>query len=472
MHVRAERIDDCPEKAVLTAPLLWIAVLTATLAIPFRSVPWSFVDLYEVLYAADSHSWRSTLRGAFSAGVEYRPAFTIAVKFFYQLAGLHLWFYKLLILTEFAAILGLFVCILRPTTNDRAKAAILAVTCVAGLHSSRILFTFVPINQHAASILLVLLTIGLALNARPVFLSWLIVPLTLMATLLSEFGLVIPPVVTALWWARARGTNRRSLLGCWAAFGIYAAIRFGLGNQSELGLTHGDTGLGFAIVDPKYIENVFEHAPLLFWIYNVIANVLTVLASEPRQGVYEFVYSLLRGTASPWQWMHIVSSVCTTLFIWIRIRRRDFSLRDRQLVWLGLALLVFGGGLGAAYTRDRIALAVGLGYGVLLYVCAADVLEHPPGQRATRASLSALLIAVFTVWALRDAELWFQIADTAWERHLEWTDRFEDLGGYKKPQTALLEELKRQALSFTDGPRHDSGWKYDWLERRERPVDR
>src|SRR5262245_3132824 len=99
-----ENIEPSRKAVTLMVPLMWIGGLTATLAIPFRSVPWSFVDLYEVLYKADSVRWRSTLRGAFSAGVEYRPAFTIAAKFFYQLVGLHLWFYKLLILGEFAAI--------------------------------------------------------------------------------------------------------------------------------------------------------------------------------------------------------------------------------------------------------------------------------------------------------------------------------------------------------------------------------
>ena len=32
-------------------------------------------------------------------------------------------------------------------------------------------------------------------------------------------------------------------------------------------------------------------------------------------------------------------------------------------------------------------------------------------------------------WLVRSAETYFQLRDSAWDLHLEWTDRYAELGG-------------------------------------------
>jgi hypothetical protein len=80
---------------------------------------------------------------------------------------------------------------------------------------------------------------------------------------------------------------------------------------------------------------------------------------------------------------------------------------------------------------------------------------------------------VAIAWFLRSAETYIQFRDTAWDFHLEWTDRYADLGGAAQPQTELLTSLRSAALSATPAdPRLDPAWTYALFERRFRPGDR
>ena len=456
----------------LAIPLLFALALTLAYAVPFSAILWPFGDVYDVLLKADSLSWIETLIMAFREGVEYRPFFMLVVKMLYGTVGLHLWIYKLLVLLQFALILGVVIAILRPTGTARTIAALLAVGCIAGLHTSRILFSFFPLNHHSLTMLLVLFAAALALNGSGRLVEWLLPVVTLTALFFIEFGLLIPPVLTVLWLVKARGTTWRGVAGSWVVLAFYLAVRFGIGIQEELGLAHAETGIGFEFMELHDIEETFRHAPILFWGYNIVANVLQVLIAEPRNGVYYFVRSLLRDNTGLTSWFHVLSSAVTTACIGWTLARRSLGPRDRQLVALGIALLVCGGGLGLLYSRDRIGLPVGLGYAILLYVTVAQWLERPSTHALARDATAMLVVLLAAAWLVRDAEAWFQLRDTAWERRVEWTARFEELGGFKKPETELLERLKAALISDSvDDPRRDPPWTFVLVERRVKPYN-
>src|SRR5262245_19320351 len=101
-------------------PLLWAVALTAAFAVPLARIPWPFGDVYEVLLKAEGLDWRTTVVGAFRERVEYRPFFTLAVKLLYGTNGLQLWFYKALVLVQFATIFAVLAVILRPATLSRS----------------------------------------------------------------------------------------------------------------------------------------------------------------------------------------------------------------------------------------------------------------------------------------------------------------------------------------------------------------
>ena len=442
-------------------PTLWALVVTISLGAALATLSWPFVDLYNNLYKAAAFSWSDTIVSAFAGGLEYRPLLLIGIKLVHQLVGIRVWVYQALVILQFAAVLALLVWMFRPQTRERATAACVALACVVGLHSSRVMFLFAPLNAHSFGVVLLLAAVLLAIRPRSRLGEMAFLPLTLGALLLLESGGLIVAVMLVLWKMRAPGASGRALTATLIGAAIYLALRFGLGTQTPAS-TYTETGLGFHDVDAARLGEMFLHAPWLLWIYNVVASFLTVVASEPRAGKYHFVAAILNGRVPVWMYVHVLASVMTTAVVGYALARsRVTSPRDRQLVAVGATVLVLGSALGFLYTRDRIALSAGVGYAMLVYVGLAATLE---GRRQVLTTACVAIIAAG--WFIRTAEAYFQLRDAAWENRLEWTTRYEELGGYTRPQTDMLQVLRHQAIAdAADDPRRDPAWTYVWFER-------
>ena len=504
-------------KEVSRLPVLWALAYVVLFAIVFFTIPFSLGDTYSHLVGPALSSWHDAFVDAFTArGREYRPFFTLGIKAAYSAAGTWLPFYQSLVLLLFAALLTVVVWLCRPVQRPRALAACVAVSCLCGLHTSRILFGFWPLNHYAVVMVMLLIAIGLAIHPRTRPHDWVFGLLMLVATLSLEFGILIVPVLTVLWWFGAPGISWRGVAAMVTAVAVYAAIRFTFGDHSGELTLWADSGFGFQNLDASALRARFGDAPWVLWIYNVAGTMLTVLFSEPRDGVYSFVESLLARDMETWQWFQVGSSTLTTLVIaaglirgwpWKEGRRQGVPgdkeerrqgvpgdrERDRLLVVAGSALLVFGSVLSFVYTRDRLGLAGGIGYALLLYVAIGSWLEWSgigdrgsgigePGSGPTqplvasaqplvasafrRKAATTVLMLVAAVWVIRGAETWFQLRDTAWDYHVEWTDRFVELGGAQN-STDLMRELRTTALSKTPADvRLDPAWTYALFERR------
>src|SRR5688572_18025903 len=416
-------------------PVVWALVVTTVMGTGLWRLSWPFVDLYNNFERATSMSWRATLGYALGGGVEYRPLLIIGVKVAHQLAGLRAWFYKALVLLQFAAILAALLWIFQPLTRKRAAAACVALACLAGLHTSRVLFMFVPLNAHSLSVLLLLAGLILALLPASRFSEWLFLPLTFGALLLLESGGLIVAVTLVLWRMRAPGATGRAVTATLAAAAVYLAVRFGLGAQVAAS-TYTETGLGFADVSAARLAELFGQAPWLLWIYNVAASVLTIAASEPRAGKYVFVEAILHGNVPLWMFVHVLSSVMTTaIVVYALATSRIAHGRDRQIAAAALTIVILGSALGFLYTRDRIALSAGVGYAMLVYVGVAAVLERLPDRPVSRVLATACLAVMAMGWMVRTGEAYLQLRDAGWENYQEWTARYEELVGLTRPQT-------------------------------------
>lgn len=451
-------------------PIVWALGCVVVLGVAFWSVSWPYVDAYNNLNEASRWTWSQYVRYAFGGGTEYRPLLTLGTKLAYEVVGLHLWVYQAVVLLQYAAVLGLLVWLFRPIGTRRGMAAAVAIACVVGLHSTRILFFFVPLNAHSAALVLVLVAVALAVDPRARAFDWIFFPLTLVALPVLESSLLIAPLVAVLWWLKAPGVSARAVAGVAAAVIVYLAVRFTFGVVQGASIYTG-SGLGLSFADPETLRDVFQRAPWLFWVYNVVATFLTVAASEPRAGVYEFVKSLLGGETPLWRWWHVGSSVLTTVVMAAALRSyRPASSRDRLLLGSGLVLVVFGSALGFLYTRDRIAISAGVGYAIVLYVAIAALLDRLPASGWRRPVLAAVTGVIACAWVVRSAEAYVQLRDLAWDYHLEWTTRYEDLGGPAQPQIEILTSMRSAALRDTpDNPRLDPAWTFMLFERRYSP---
>jgi hypothetical protein len=449
-------------------PVAWTVACLVVLGIGFLGISWPYVDVHNNLREATSWGWGRYVRYAFSRGIEYRPLLTLAIKGAYDLVGLHLWVYQLLVLAQLAAALALMLWLFQPRDSRRGLAAALALSCAVGLHTSRIFFLFIPLNAYSGTLILLLLALVIALEPRARAYDWILFPVTFVGLFTLESTLLIVPLIVALWWRKAPGVSWRGVTAMLTAVVVYLGVRFAFGGPASVTSSYVGSGLGFSQATPETLRNVFEHAPWLFWVYNVIASFLTVIASEPRAGTYEFLAALLQDRTPFWPWLHVASSVLTTILIAVALYLyRPLSERDRLLRLAGFVLVVFGSGLGFLYTRDRIGLSAGIGYALLLYVALTvtfDRLLDVAGWR--RVSVVGLVCALAVAWNVRVVEAYAQLRDTAWDYHSEWTERWPDLGG-SQPQTELLTALRADALRSMPGdPRRDPAWTFVLFERR------
>ena len=140
----------------------------------------------------------------------------------------------------------------------------------------------------------------------------------------------------------------------------------------------------------------------------------------------------------------------------------ELAIRVESHYWSDATISISRGG-----TWNRIGLAGGIGYALLVYVAAAAWLEHTPAGWQRRLAIGTVAV-VAALWIIRSGEMWFQLRDTAWDYRVEWTDRFEELGA-KQEQTDVLRRMKTAALARTPAdPRHDPAWTYLLWERRFR----
>ena len=451
-------------------PFVFCIVVTLALGHAYRAVRWSFVDTsVNLSAAADTRSWSELVSDALTKSVEYRPLLDVGTRAAYRVAGLNLGTYKILVVIEFALVLLILAAMFQARGWRRVVASVLGLSVVVGLHTSGILFLFVPLNAYAASILVVLAATLLTLTPRFRPYEWTLMPLTLIALLWLEIGVFIVPIVAVAWLMKAPGATWRSVAGASLGLLVYLIARLGF-SPGGVPFDSPETGLGFSSISADEAATMFAKAPWLLWAYNIGSTLFTVLASEPRAGRFQFIEQLLRGNVPPWMWIHVLSSVVTTATVAVALLGvRSLPQRDRLLAAFGGVLVVGGSLLGFLYTRDRIGLPVGIGYAMLVFVTASALLERRDGGWRTIAA--GVLVAVLSVcWLLRTAERYVAMRDMAWDYHLEW-DR--PAAAETAKVNPIVAQMRAAAMKRVPADaRRDPAWTYKVFERRYEPETR
>jgi len=441
--------------------VIWCIAVTLLLGSAFREIGWSYVDTANNLSAAaDSRSWHELASDALTKSVEYRPLLDLGTRSAYRVLGLNIDAYQAIVFVEFGVLLIMLVVLFRPSGWRRVAAAILALSVAVGLHTSRILFLFVPLNAYLTSLLLVLVAVFVVITPKRRIFEWVLLPLTMIALFWLELGVLIVPLVIGAWLASAPDTTWRSVVASAAGLAIYLVARLGFG--PSMGPDVPDTGLGFSMLSAADRVAMFGERPWLLWLYNVGATLMTVVASEPRAGTFRFVAALRADAVPAWMWLHVVSSLLTTLVVCLAVPGiRARATRDRLIAVFGGVLLIGGSVLGFLYTRDRIGLAAGIGYAMLVYVAVTALLERPV-SRWMSITATALVVMLGVGWSLRVGEMYVALRETAWDFHHEWT-RDEA----QAPADTIVGRMRAATLRQRPAdPQHDPLWTYVLFERR------
>ena len=449
-----------PTSPALRTPWVWAGLLFAGMVVQFSYHPWVWIDTPYELYLAKSLNIKGMVIQGFTADVEYRPLRLLAVDLIYGVVGANLTVFKATTVVQFAGVLWCFVVLFRVATGYQALAACLALSCFVGLHTSSIMFGFFPVSFHSLALLGLLATAVLCMGAHRFWYPALYFAVCLVLPFAIEIGLLLPPMLVALWWAGAPGVQRRDIAWGLGGVALYLVVRATFSTAGvDVPWIHNESGLGFGQVDQDGFSDTFGQAPYLFWVYNVMANLMTVLFSEPRGGAFEFIHALIEGDTPPWRWVHLTTSLATTIAGIVVLMRRRLEGRQRQLLVLGCVLLLSNSLLGFLYARDRVGLVAGAGYAVLVFLMASLLIES---GRFRRAGALTLVVALLAGWTWRSAESMLRVSDRAFESYSDWVLRHDPAQPRRTPDPILLATLYAESIA---SPPPDPRCAPEWTKR-------
>jgi hypothetical protein len=433
-------------------------------------------DSFGNLLAVQTPTLGELLTSQFSQRGYLRPLLWAQLKIVYELSNgqYYLWF-RTIQVVEVVVLIVLYLRLLRPTTMLDAALVPLSLAMLVGAHTFvPLLREAFPINGYLTIAVSCLAVATLALRQEPRW-YWdaLAVALFIGSILNVESGILVWVVGIAAYVLGARGLSRPAVLtmtGCVIAYLVLRLFVFHVGSPT---LVERASGFGFTILEPSQLMARFADRPWPFYAYNVLSSVSTVLFSEPKGGVWRFIFELTTGTLHPWTAISVASSATATILVaWFAWRRRD-RLRawtfehDDRLVWLFAAVLAANAVISFPYTKNSIMSPAGVFFGLAVTAASRQWFR----QAATRRVVPTLFIfAVLTFgWAYRLAGTHYNLRWTAAEQRGNWVLVDDWLGRQRialhgAGGAALRDTLRRDALWIHPTPYQPSSAWTAWFD--------
>jgi hypothetical protein len=322
----------------------------------------------------------------------------------------------------------LFLRLIRPRSLAGAAVVPLGLAALIGIHTfaGTVRESF-PVNMFLMVLICSFAAADLALGPPRLWRDIAAALLFVFATLSVESGILVAVVLVAAFLVGARGVSRVGVATQVLLVIGYLVLRFSILHIGSPGLEERTSGFGFSRLEPKALIEKFGTHPLPFYAYNVASSLLSVLLSEPREGVWVATRDYLRGDTRLFQIVNVIASTLGTVLIvrYIWRRRREWLARrfDRsdQLVFIFLGMAGANAAVSYAYTKDVILASAGAFYAVALAVAARDFIESTSRLPVARAVVPTLfLVMLSSAWAFRavDAHMGLRIA--AAKMRVEW----------------------------------------------------
>ena len=416
----------------------------------------------------------------FTAKTFLRPFLLAQTDVTFDLAnGHYLEMYKAIHALQLAATAALFVNLLRVTSMTSALAVPFGVGALFGSHTFGGTVTEgFPINHFMTIVVCCLIAANLSFGRPALWRDLAAVALFVFAALTLESGLLVWVIFAAAWIAGCRGVSRRALLAATAGLLGYFFLRFGLLNVGVPSLELRNSGFGFQVLDPPELISRFGERPWVFYAYNVVSQLLTVLVAEPKGGVWVFTRGVLSGELLPRDIIGVASSTgATLLIVWYGVsrisdrRRRVFEHGDRLLI-IFVAVLCANAVIGYAYTKDVIVSPAGVFHAAAAAVAFAHVLGRLGCLSSVRLPAVAVTLALALLsagWAMRLVALHYNLHEKAFIVRNDWMwtgPEPRGLGLERNPAgAALARQLYDQAVRMRVAgtyfyPARGQAWRY------------
>jgi len=372
---------------------------------------------------------------------------------------------RLMMIAPVAILVGLFLVRLRPRTAVDAAAAALASAVLLGsgafVDNVEIPLTFTTVGMPA-----LLGAWMLAERTNRPAPTALFLALAVLAVGFKEQGLVIVPVVAALWWLGAPGVSRAT--AAWMVGSGMAYLAFRFATKGPWAPFEQDIGFGFTLLSAGDAAARFGAWPLQAYAYNAASTVSNVLFAEPTSGVFSITRDIVHGDAMPWQYIHVASSAGVTAVVgwWgarcvARARVQGWSPESRTVAVLVVALAA-SGALAFNYSRDRLGGMALVPYAVASFYAVRAVLGTL--QRAGAARIAAVTIALVLLtaaWQTRVVHVIDRARERAADNHREWItnlyDRREEFAT-RAAYLRALDALTPQGFVRPAGPLRYPAW--------------
>lgn len=411
-----------------------------------------------------------------------RPFLWAQLKIFYEISNGHYYLtFRTFHVLQVVVLLLLFVRVLRVRTACDMAVLPLATAVLVGIHTcAGTVNEAFPINTFMTILVCCLAAVNLSYSRGGRWVDWAAVGLFVYALLTVESGLLVWVCLVTGYLVGVRGVSRRAVITVTALTVLYFVLRFGPLGVGSPAMSERSSGFGFSVREPDELIGMFGGRPWLFYAYNVVCSVATVLFSEPRAGVWEFTRSIVRADTPTWMTINVVSSVLATALMirftatrarkWLRC---EFDHHDRLFI-VFVAMLLANAVISFPYTKDVIVSPAGVFYAIAVFVAVRDVLlgfGRPGVPIPATAAVSALLLVTSAAWTVRAAGLHYNLRQVAFVQRNDWAQVDEWLTSQgiapKNPEgRALVDRLRADALGRSvPNPFFLEQWAEEYFDR-------
>ena len=437
-------------------------VVSAILAYFLLGLPIQFTDCFGLLLDVQELSLGEILKRYSTQRGYLRPLLWAQTRVVYVLAdGEYYVWYRGLHAVQGAALILLFIRLLRPRTLLDAAVVPLGVAVLVGIHTfpGTVREAF-PINTFMTILLCCVLAANLAFARHRWWIDFAAAALLAFAALTVESGLLVAVVLVSAWLAGARGLSGRGVAAVLMLLVGYFIVRFGVLGTGAPGLLERASGYGFRYYDRDELVEAFGDRRAWFYAYNIAVSALSVLFAEPRAGIWTLTRSIVEGAPRVPLLINVIASTCATLliaaFVWRRRREwmaRRFD-RDDRLVLVFCTVLGANAIISYPYTKDVIMSPAGVFFAAALFVAARDFVRRlPSGATPARVALASAFCLVLTAsWAIRSTGTFVALRHQVFNVRSDWTDfdqwaRENEQRLANPAAIALKDRLQREAIA-------------------------
>jgi hypothetical protein len=363
-------------------------------------------------------------------------------------------------------LLALFVGAARPRSATDLVAVAFALAVLIGLHTFLgLVREAYPVNHFLVVVLYGLATLVVAQSRGGLLADAAAAVFVALSLLTLESGVLVAVVAAAAYTAGLRGISRAGLALIACVVIAYIALRLGYLGVESPPFGERATGFGLGMMSGEEQVRRFGARPWLLYAYTAVSGVMSVLFSQPREGVWTIASRWTDGDVPPWLAVHVLASIITTVFtLWFAFRLRPEGGRGYRdpLVAVAAVVLLANGALSFSYSKDEIVSFAGVFYALAVYAAARGWLRQVEtlGPQA-RTATGVLLFAAGVLWSIRLIGTHDILREQAFQVRNEWAYLTPE------PSNPLTLRLRLEALRVrTFGSRLVDARLSAWLGER------